>query len=146
VHRRRQALNRAEAWRSVAKPQVTGVIELHRESLGALRLRADAPRLLTLTAIGVLALVGVRHIIAPPAPVTVSRTVQVPAGSDAAPADAIAQDFARAFLSFDGSDPSGHDQRLAGLLAPGVDLSQTVIPSGPSDNHHSANEPNGQPP
>lgn len=130
----------------MAKPQVTGVIELHRESLGALRLRADAPRLLTLTAIGVLALVGVRHIIAPPAPVTVSRTVQVPAGSDAAPADAIAQDFARAFLSFDGSDPSGHDQRLAGLLAPGVDLSQTVIPSGPSDNHHSANEPNGQPP
>jgi len=108
---------------------------LRRESLGAVRARANAPRVLTLGAIGVLALAGVRHIIAPPAPVTVSRTVQVPASGDAAPADAFAQDFARAFLTFDGSDTSGHDQQLAGFLAPGVDLSQTVVPSGGRGQH-----------
>jgi conjugative transposon protein TcpC len=85
-----------------------------------------APRALALVAIGMLALLGLRGLVQGG-----SRTVRVLAppapAAEALPARALAERFARAYLSWDPRRPSAREDALAGLaspdLGPGAGLS-----------------------
>jgi hypothetical protein len=100
-----------------------------------MRARASAPRIATFAAIGVLSLAGVRQIVAPPHPITITRQVLVPDSTNEAAADAFAESFARTYLTFSGVDTTSHDNAVASYLAPGVDLGQSVVPSTSISQH-----------
>ncbi len=112
-----------------------GSVSVESVSARAQWLRAMGPRWLWLAMVTLLALAGLRHVVLPPRPLVLEHTSAARATVDPAPADAFAQAFARAYLTFDARQPQSHDQAVAPFLAPGVDLAGTVTPaSGPAQS------------
>jgi hypothetical protein len=111
--------------RARPSPPAVSVI---RTSATSARVRGAAPRVLWLTLVALLALGGLRQLLLPPRPLVLQRDVPAPAAADPAPVDALAQAFARAYLSFDAAQLQAHDDALTAFMSPGVDLSGAVQP------------------
>ena len=96
-------------------------------SLRALRWKARAPRLLVATCVTLLALAGLRAVVAPieerAASVPVADAVNLPAGE-------FAEAFARAYLAWDPADPERRERVLAGFLSRDLDPDAGKEPAG----------------
>lgn len=88
-------------------------------SLRVMRMIARAPRVALIAACALLALAGVRAIVAPLPALPVSRPAPV-ASADVA-IGAFAEAFARAYLSYRGDDLATRQRALAGFLGTDVD-------------------------
>jgi Conjugative transposon protein TcpC len=96
-----------------ARPRVEELRRTVRRS----RLAARAPRHLATAVLLVLVAVGLRAILAPPSP---SVAVAHPAAGADAPSEDLALRFARAYLTFDASDPGAREEALAPYLGAGL--------------------------
>jgi len=85
-------------------------------SLRRLRWSARAPRLAVGGAVGLLALAGLRGLIAPPKPTV--APARAPAAQDIA-LEGFAVEFVRAYLGFDPEDPEGHQRALSPFVGDG---------------------------
>lgn len=97
-------------------------------SLVAARWSARAPRILVLLLVGVFSAVGVRTALRP-APTASTKPFARVTDADLA-ADAFAQSFVRAYLTWDGSRPTSRERALRGYLAASLDPDAGVdVPS-----------------
>jgi hypothetical protein len=96
-------------------------------SLRALRWKARAPRLLMATCVTLLALAGLRAVLAPveqrQASVRVAEAVNLTAG-------AFAEAFTRVYLTWEPADPERRERLLAGFLSRDLDPDAGMEPSG----------------
>jgi hypothetical protein len=75
------------------------------------RLRASAPRYLAVAIVGLLLILGIKSIVAPPQP----ASAPVSTAADE-PSRSFALQFARAYLTYDARRPAGRNRALAALL------------------------------
>jgi hypothetical protein len=90
-----------------------GIEEFHR-TIRRSRLIARAPRHLATAALAVLVCLGLRSLLLAPNPTT---TPASPTASVDAPSEDLALRFARAYLTYDASDPTARTEALAPYLA-----------------------------
>ena len=88
-------------------------------SLTALRWRARLPRMLAVTAVAILSVAGARAALRP-VPQPAGQVVPRATSSDPQ-AEAFAQAFARAYLTWDGSRPEARERELAQLMSSALD-------------------------
>lgn len=100
-------------------------------SLRVMRMTARAPRVVLTVACALLALAGVRAIVAPRPAAPVSRPAPL-ASADVA-IGAFAEAFARAYLTYRGDDVAARQRSLAGFLGADVDPDAGLQPPSPAD-------------
>src|SRR5215210_7619670 len=111
---------------------MTSLPVVQPRSLPAMRWRAKVPRVLVAGCVVVLALAGLRAAIAPAA------HAPAPARQAAAPdlrAGAFAEEFARAYFTWDPDRPEQREQSLAHYLSSQVDVDAGMAPAGGSAQH-----------
>jgi Conjugative transposon protein TcpC len=101
-------------------------------SLRTMRLQAGVIRALALGAVAILSIAGLRSILSPaPAP-AVSRPTQAPTLDQGT--EAFAEAFARAYLSWTGSDSAQREEALKPFLANGLDSNGGLTPGSASES------------
>jgi hypothetical protein len=105
---------------------MSGPVAVEQRSLRALRLRARAPRALALGAVCLLALAGLRSLVERPETSRQPPQTSVAGGWEIA---AFAESFARAYLTFDPTEPELRDARLAGYLSRVLDPDAGLVPA-----------------
>jgi Conjugative transposon protein TcpC len=90
------------------------------------RLTARAPRHLLVATLLILAALGLRTLLAPPRPATTSTPT---APSADAPSEDFAQQFARAYLAYDATDPGARQRALAPYLSQGLEAGAGFTPA-----------------
>jgi hypothetical protein len=96
-------------------------------SLRTLRWKARAPRLLMATCVTLLALAGLRAVVAPTEERAASVRVADPVNL---PAAAFAEAFTRVYLAWHPADPERRERLLAGFLSRDLDPDAGMAPSG----------------
>lgn len=95
-------------------------------SLRSVQLRARIPRAVALLVVVILCMAGLRAIIAPPRPQIVTRAVATHTTDQGA--DAFAQAFARAYLSWKGDDAQAHQAAVARYMSSTLADADAVAP------------------
>lgn len=97
-----------------------------RRSLRQTRVRANLPRYAVRGVIAILALAGIRAIVAGPPPVPPAPKVEAP--GDLA-AESFAEAFTRAYLSWDPAAPEQRDERIATYVSGELDAGAGLSPA-----------------
>lgn len=102
-------------------------LETATTSLRSARMRARAPRLLAYSLVAILCIAGLRAILAGPAePVVRPATGKGPRTDR--PAEAMAEGFVRAYLTWDSVRPETREESLADYLPESLDADAGLIP------------------
>ena len=102
------------------------MITSESRTLRAIRWRARAPRLALYLAAGVLSLAGIRAIAAPSQPAPVAPPATAPVDLEA---HALAERFARAYLTWDARHPERREARLSRLMSSQLDPDAGLVPA-----------------